>query len=90
VKTLQPLSIAGQENAELSMEAIISQAPEISQDEVERILSAAKKGDIEELIAIAEELQARSDAYTPLGEKLIQLADNLDFEVIIELVSRME
>jgi HPt (histidine-containing phosphotransfer) domain-containing protein len=90
VKTLQPLSIAGQENAELSMEAIISQAPEISRDEVERILSAAKKGDIEELIAIAEELQARSDAYTPLGEKLIQLADNLDFEVIIELVSRME
>ncbi|MBT8369127.1 MAG: response regulator, partial [Deltaproteobacteria bacterium] len=89
VKTLQPLSIAGEENAELSMEAIITQAPEISKDEVEHLLRAAKKGDVEELIAIAEELQTRSDAYTPLSEKLIQLADNLDFEVIEELVSEL-
>ena len=59
----------------------------MSRDEIERILKAAKKGDIEELITIAEELQSRSDAYTPLCEMIIQLAENLDFEVIAEMVS---
>jgi len=90
VKKLQAVSAAGEENAELSIPAIISQAPETSRDEVERILSAAKKGDIEELTTIAEELQTRSDAYTPFSEKLIQLAENLDFEVIEELANRLK
>ena len=69
------------------LRAIISQAPEISRDDIDRILKSAKKGDIEDLIAIAEELQTRSDANNPLSKKLIQLAENLDFEVIVEMVS---
>jgi HPt (histidine-containing phosphotransfer) domain-containing protein len=83
-KSLRTSSTAGEEDDKLPMAAVINQAPEMSRDVIDRILKAANKGDIEELIALAEELQNRSDAYTPLSEKLIQLAENLDFEVILE------
>ncbi len=86
-KSLRTSSNAGEENDKLPMSAVIDQAPEMSKDEIDRILKAANKGDIEDLIAFAEELQNRSDAYTPFSEKLIQLAENLDFEVIAEMVS---
>ena len=55
-----------------------------------RILTAAEKGDIEELTAAAEDLKERSDAYTPFSEKLVELAEDFDFEVIGELVSELE
>ena len=87
VNSLPALSNAGEDDDELSIAAIISQTPELPGKEIERISKAAKKGDIEELIAIANELHTRSDAYTPLSEKLIQLTENLDFEVILESMS---
>jgi len=90
VKTLQPLSVSGEEDIGPSMEAIIGHPPEIYPDEVERILKAAKKGDVEELIAVSEALKTRLEDHTPFGEKLVQLAENLDFEVIVELASRLK
>jgi HPt (histidine-containing phosphotransfer) domain-containing protein len=87
VQTMGPPAAAGEENAQLSPQAIVAKTPEISKDDAGRILTAAEKGDIEELTAIAEELKDRSDAYTPFSEKLVELADNLDFGIIEELVS---
>lgn len=87
VQTLHPPAVAGDENAQLSPQAIVTKSPEISKDDAGRILTAAGKGDIEELTAIAEELKERSDAYTPFSEKLVELAEDFDFEVIEELVS---
>ena len=85
----QIVTNAGEEKDQLSLEEIYSQTPEISEDEVKRIMKGAEKGDIEELTAIAEALQTRSNAYAPFSEKLIQLAENLDFEEIVELVSKL-
>jgi HPt (histidine-containing phosphotransfer) domain-containing protein len=90
VQTMRPLAAAGEENAQLSPEAIVAKTPEISKDHAGRILRAAKKGDIEQLIAIAEELQTLSDEYAPLSEKLIQLAEDFDFEIIEKLASGLE
>jgi CheY-like chemotaxis protein len=90
VKTMQPFSAAGEENAQLSPEALVAKTPEISKDDAGRILTAAEKGDIEELTAIAEELKDRSEAYTPFSEKLVELAEDFDFEVIGELVNELE
>jgi HPt (histidine-containing phosphotransfer) domain-containing protein len=90
VQTMRPPAAAGEENAQLSPQAIVAKTPEISKDDAGRILTAAEKGDIEELTAIAEELKERSDAYTPFSEKLVELAENFDFEVIEELVSKLE
>jgi HPt (histidine-containing phosphotransfer) domain-containing protein len=90
VQTLRPPAAAGEENAQLSQEAIVAKTPEISKDDAGRILTAAEKGDIEELTAAAEDLKERSDAYRPFCEKLVELAEDFDFEVIGELVSEME
>jgi HPt (histidine-containing phosphotransfer) domain-containing protein len=87
VQIMHSPAAAGEENAHLSPQAIVAKTPEISKDDAGRILTAAGKGDIEELTAIANELKERSDAYTPFSEKLVELAEDFDFEVIGELVS---
>jgi hypothetical protein len=81
---------AGAENGPLSPQAIVANTPEISKDEVDRLLEAAETGDIEALTAIAEALKSRSDAYNPFSEKLVELAEDFDFEVIGEWVSQLE
>jgi len=90
VQTLRPPAAAGEENAQLSLEAIVAKTPEISKDAAGRILTAVKKGDIEELTAAAEDLKERSDAYTLFSEKLVELAEDFEFEVIEELVRELE
>jgi HPt (histidine-containing phosphotransfer) domain-containing protein len=90
IQTMHSPAAADEENAQLSPEAIVAKTPEISKDEVDRILKAAKKGDIEELTAIAEELKTRSDSYIAFSEKLVELAEDFEFEIIGELVSELE
>jgi len=90
VQTMLSPTAAGEENGQLSPQAIVANTPEISKDEADRILEAAETGDIEALTAIAEALKTRSDAYTPFSDKLVELAEDFDFEVIGELVSELE
>ena len=90
VQTMHSPAAAGEGNGQLSTQAIVANSPEISKDDVDRILEAADNGDIEALTAIAEALKTRSDAYVPFSDKLVELAEDFDFEVIGELVSQLE
>jgi HPt (histidine-containing phosphotransfer) domain-containing protein len=90
VQTMHSPAAAGAENGQLSPQAIVANTPQIPKDDVDRILKAADNGDFEALTAIAEELKTRSDAYTSFSEKLVELAEDFDFEVIGELVSELE
>jgi HPt (histidine-containing phosphotransfer) domain-containing protein len=90
VQTMSSPAAAGAENGQLSSQAIVAKTPQIPKDDVDRILKAADNGDFEALTAIAEELKTRSDAYTSFSEKLVELAEDFDFEVIGELVSELE
>jgi HPt (histidine-containing phosphotransfer) domain-containing protein len=90
VQNMYPLAATDEEYAQLSPKALIAKTPEIYKDDAARILTAANRGDIEELTAIAKELKNRSDAYTPFSDKLVELAEDLDFEVIEELVSELK
>ena len=89
VQTMHP-SATVEENTQPSSGAIIAKTPEISKDKADRILAAAKKGDIEELTALAEELKVRSEAYTLFSDKLVELAEDFDFEFIEELVNELK
>jgi PAS domain S-box-containing protein len=89
VQTMHSPAAAGAENGPLSPQAIVANTPEISKDDVDRIRGAAETGDIEALTAIAEELKTRSDAYTPFSDKLVELAEDFDFEVIGEWVGEL-
>jgi HPt (histidine-containing phosphotransfer) domain-containing protein len=87
VQSMHAPAAAGAENGQLSVQAIVANTPEMSKDDIDRILTAAETGDVEALTAIAEALKDRSDAYAPFSEKLVELAEDFDFEVIGELVS---
>jgi CheY-like chemotaxis protein/HPt (histidine-containing phosphotransfer) domain-containing protein len=90
VQTMSSPAAAGAENGQLSSQAIVAKTPQIPKDDVDRILKAADNGDFEALTAIAEELKTRSEAYTSFSEKLVELAEDFDFEVIGELASELE
>jgi hypothetical protein len=90
VQTMSSPAVAGAENGQLSPQAIVANTPQIPKDDVDHILKAAENGDFEALTAIAKELKTRSDAYTPFSEKLVELAEDFDFEVIGEWVSELK
>jgi two-component system, sensor histidine kinase and response regulator len=72
------------------VEATGSVTPELAKEAVLRLREAAHLGDVTALIAIAEELASRSGAFSPYQSKIAQLADDFDFDGIIELVNDLE
>jgi len=63
---------------------------ELVQDLPQRARDAAEMGNVSALMAIAEELNARSDACTPLSNRIVQLAEDFNFEGIIKLADDLD
>ena len=61
--------------------------PELAKEVSERIREAADMGDITQLKSIADELTSRTNAFTPLANKIIELAEEFDFEGIVKLAN---
>jgi CheY-like chemotaxis protein len=55
-----------------------------------RLRDASELGDVTSLTAIAEEIKKKSDACIPLGNQIIQLAEDFDFDGIAELAHDLE
>jgi PAS domain S-box-containing protein len=64
--------------------------PELAEQAAERIKAAAEMGDVTELASIAEELKKSSASYLPLSKRIVQLAENFDFDGILELAAALE
>lgn len=60
-----------------------------AQDAAERLREAAEMGDVTELAAIADELKATSETYAPYSEKITQLANDFEFERIMEIAVQL-
>jgi CheY-like chemotaxis protein len=73
-----------------SVESMVAVPPELAQEVVNRIRDAVEMGDVADLVAFAEELKSRSDAFPPFSEKIIKLAKDFDFESILNLASKLE
>jgi HPt (histidine-containing phosphotransfer) domain-containing protein len=65
-------------------------AAELSQDIVNRIRDAAEMGDVKTLNAIAEEIKSYSDSCVPLSKKIIQMAEDFEFEGILKLADELD
>ena len=63
---------------------------ELVQDLPERVRDAAEMGNVSALITFAEELKARSDACKPLSNRIVQLAEDFDFEGILKLADDLD
>jgi two-component system, sensor histidine kinase and response regulator len=65
--------------------AVASLPPELAKEAAGRLREAAEMGDVSGLMAIAEELSSRCDAFAPYKMKITQLADDFDFDGILGL-----
>jgi hypothetical protein len=63
--------------------------PELARDASERIREAADMGDISQLKSIAEELSSKVNAFSPVAKKIIQLAEEFDFEGLVTLADSL-
>ena len=78
------------QTSEPSENVISASSPDLVAETVDRIRNAAEMGDVTDLTAIAEELKLKSDSFLPLAEKIIQLAENFEFESITNFVASLE
>ena len=70
--------------------AMASIPPELARQVSAGIRDAADMGDITQLKSIAAQLRSQGDAFAPISEKIIQCADNIDFEGIASLADELE
>jgi PAS domain S-box-containing protein len=63
---------------------------ELAQNTARRLREAVDMGDVAELATIAEELKSRSDDLEPFAAKIARLAEDFEFDVILELADNLE
>jgi CheY-like chemotaxis protein/HPt (histidine-containing phosphotransfer) domain-containing protein len=63
--------------------------PELAREASERIREAADMGDISQLKSIAEKLSSKVNAFSPVAKKIIQLAEEFDFEGLVTLADSL-
>ncbi len=71
---------------ETSKDASTSIPPELDKKVIDRIKGAADMGDVMQIKLIAEELMSESDVVAPFCDKLVQLAEDFDFDGIQKLM----
>jgi signal transduction histidine kinase/CheY-like chemotaxis protein len=84
VQILGPL--AEKKTIESTADEIPALPPELVQEVVDRINAAAEMGDMMEIKSIAEDLKFESEAAAPFCDRIIQLAEDFDFEGIQNLI----
>ncbi len=76
--------------AAADLTAAVTLPPDLARRMSERLQDAAEMGNVSELKAIAKELIAESDTYAGISEKITQLAENFDFDGLIQLAEELK
>jgi CheY-like chemotaxis protein len=84
VQTLSPM--AEKERVEGFGDDISSLPSELTQEVIDRIKAAAEMGDVMQIKSMAAELKSKSDAAAPFCDKIIQLAEDFDFDGITKFM----
>ena len=91
LESAQSLGVSDEETIEKpSAEAFADIPIELSQDIAKRIRDAAEMGDVMTLNSIAEEIKAHSDSCTPLSKRIVQMAEDFEFDGIQKLAKALE
>jgi len=86
----QTLGPAAEKQAtENSQYTRVSLPPELIRKATENIKAAAEMGDVAQIKSIAEELKSDSNAVAPFCDKLVQLAEDFDFDGIQAFVDEL-
>jgi len=93
-QALQAVQIFKTPNSEKSVEPPEGPTAEVfaelPQAEADRIRQAVEMGDVFEINSIAEKLRSESDALAPFCDKILQLAEDFDFEGILDLINQRQ
>jgi PAS domain S-box-containing protein len=90
LESVRTLGVLGEDKAmEPSDEELAVIPVELIQDLPQRLRADAEMGNVSALMTIAEELKARSDSCAPLSERIVQLAEDFDFEGILKLAGEL-
>jgi len=87
VQTLRPLD---QKDVTPPEDETGSLPPELAREAAKRLREAVDIGDVMGLVSIAEDLNARSDAFKQYKDKIVQLSENFDFDGVLKLVDELE
>ena len=91
LESVQTLGFQAQAKvSELSNEEICAIPAELSQEFAERLRQSAEMGDVMTLTTIAEELKANSDTCKPISDRIVQLAEDFDFDEILKLADKLD
>jgi HPt (histidine-containing phosphotransfer) domain-containing protein len=90
LEAVQTLKSPAEEGVvELTNQEITAVSPELPIETVQSIRTFSEMGDVLEIKSIAAELKSRSDDFAPVCDKLIQLADDFDFDGILKLAKKL-
>jgi PAS domain S-box-containing protein len=73
-----------------SSEMLAEIPAELARQTTARIHEAVEMGDVTRIKTIAEDFKSRSDAFIPISEHLIQMAEDFDFEGILKLADKLD
>ena len=91
LKSIRTLGSAeDQPTVEPTEDVIASLPPELARDAAKRIREAADMGDVTQLKFVAEELSSQTQSGSPIGNKIIQFAEDFDFDAIKQLADTLE
>ena len=62
---------------------------ELAKEATNRIRDAVEMGDVTRIKSIVEDLKSRSDAFVPLGDRFIQMAEDFDLDGIQKLAEAL-
>jgi signal transduction histidine kinase/DNA-binding response OmpR family regulator/HPt (histidine-containing phosphotransfer) domain-containing protein len=89
LEAVQTLGLPAEEKISVTSAEWLAEVPvEQVKEATDRIKAAAEMGDVIQIKSIAEELMSESEAVAPLCDKLVQLAEDFDFDGIKNLCSR--
>lgn len=64
--------------------------PDLAREAAARLKEAAEMGDVTELQAIADDFNARLNQFTAYRDRIVELADDFDFDGIADIVTQLE
>jgi PAS domain S-box-containing protein len=90
MEAVQSLGFADHPPAVAPSQGIMtSMPPELAREVSTHLRDSADMGDITQLKSIANQLRSQSEAFSPISKKIIQCADDFDFEGIATLADEL-
>ncbi|MGB5747841.1 MAG: transporter substrate-binding domain-containing protein [Desulfobacterales bacterium] len=77
-------------NTELAVDASASFQVDVDKEAFRRLRDAAEMGDVTEVVSIADEIASQANSFSPYRAKIAQLADDFDFDGILQLADQLE